>query len=86
MTGSGGGQGKRLIKRGLWVFGWDEKDFQMPESQDFRRGPGGPVLGWGKMHLSSYFMAALSLRAKGPQVPSIHDNFPVDTWKEKRSS
>lgn len=53
MTGGGGGQGKRLIKRGLWVFGWDEKDFQMPESQDFRRGPGGPVLGWGKMHLSS---------------------------------
>ena len=44
--GAGERQGKRLIKKGLWVFGWDEKDFQMHESQDLRRERGGPVPGW----------------------------------------
>lgn len=50
MTGGWGKKGKRLIKRGLWAFGWDEKDFQMQESQDLRRGSGGPVPGWSEMH------------------------------------
>jgi len=33
MNGGGGGHGKRVIKRGLWAFGWDEKEFQMDGSQ-----------------------------------------------------
>ena len=38
MNGGGGGHGKRVIKRGLWAFGWDEKEFQMDGSQIWEEG------------------------------------------------
>lgn len=68
MTGGGGRQGKRLIKRGLWVFGWDEKDFQMHESQDLRGGSGGPVPGWSEKHFS---LVTLGLLTRDPKCPAL---------------
>lgn len=79
--GGVGDRGERVIKRGLWAFGWDEKDLQMRENQDVRR-EREPRATMERDTLSEY-MAALSPPAKRPETPSTHSQC-LPGWKMER--
>lgn len=76
--GWGRGHGKGLIKRGLWVFGWDEQDFQMRESRDLRRGRGRSGPGWSEMHFRSLGLPC-AFMLRDPKCPTL---VTIAQWKD----